>query len=94
MFTAFGDAINWKANLHLVVALSTIDVEYITMTEAIKEAIWLKDISHKLGMYEGNVTIHCDNQSTIRLIKNQVSHEGSKHIDINDCILLGISFQL
>ncbi|XP_042951770.1 secreted RxLR effector protein 161-like [Carya illinoinensis] len=41
VFTAFGGTISWKSNLQSVVALSTTEAEYVAMTEAIKEAIWL-----------------------------------------------------
>ncbi|XP_035545683.1 secreted RxLR effector protein 161-like [Juglans regia] len=82
VFTTFGGAISWKANLQPVVALSTTEAEYIAMTEAIKEAIWLKGISHELGMYEGNITVHCDNQSTIHLAKNQREKEPWYETDV------------
>ena len=39
VFTMYGGAFSWKANLQLVVALSTIETKYIAMTEAIKEVI-------------------------------------------------------
>lgn len=52
------------------------------MIEAIKEAIWLKSISHEIGLYSGIITIYCDNQSAIHLAKNHVYIEISKHIDI------------
>ncbi|RVW25411.1 Retrovirus-related Pol polyprotein from transposon TNT 1-94 [Vitis vinifera] len=39
-----------KADLQAVVALSTTEAEYITETEAIKEAIWLKGITEELGL--------------------------------------------
>ncbi|RVW69880.1 Retrovirus-related Pol polyprotein from transposon TNT 1-94 [Vitis vinifera] len=39
VFTVFGGAVSWKANLQSVVALSTTEVEYMAMIEAVKEAI-------------------------------------------------------
>ena len=36
--------VSWKANLQLVVALSTVEVEYVVATEAVKEAIWLQGL--------------------------------------------------
>nr|GFA38705.1 retrovirus-related Pol polyprotein from transposon TNT 1-94 [Tanacetum cinerariifolium] len=39
-----GCVVSWKAMLQHVVALSTIEAEYIALTEAIKEAIWLKGL--------------------------------------------------
>ncbi|KAH9686815.1 hypothetical protein KPL70_014523 [Citrus sinensis] len=42
IFTLGGYTVNWKATLQNVVALSTIEAEYIEAAEAFKEAIWLK----------------------------------------------------
>ncbi|RVX00023.1 Retrovirus-related Pol polyprotein from transposon TNT 1-94 [Vitis vinifera] len=82
VFTLFGGAVSWKANLQSVVALSTTEAEYMAMTEAVKEAIWLKGITEELAMYRGKVVVYCDNQSAIHLAKNQSFHERSKHIDV------------
>ncbi|PHU29366.1 hypothetical protein BC332_01459 [Capsicum chinense] len=43
VFTIGGCAISWKVILQTTVALSTTEAEYMTITEAFKEAIWLKD---------------------------------------------------
>ncbi|KAG8481596.1 hypothetical protein CXB51_026522 [Gossypium anomalum] len=42
VFTIGGCAISWKATLQTTVALSTTEAEYMAITEACKEAIWLK----------------------------------------------------
>ena len=44
----FGNLVNWMANLQSVVALSTTEVEYITASEAVKEALWLRGLVSKL----------------------------------------------
>jgi hypothetical protein len=47
----FGDcAISWKATLQSIVALSTTEAEYMTMVEAIKEAIWLRSLFDELSL--------------------------------------------
>lgn len=38
--------------------------------------------SSRFGIHQKSVVIHCDNQSTIHLVKHQVFHERSKHIDV------------
>ena len=38
----FGGAISWMSKQQPVVALSTIEVEYMAATHACKEAIWLR----------------------------------------------------
>lgn len=63
-----------------MVALSTMEAEYISLTEATKEAVWLKELMNELGFKQGVVDIHCDSQSAIALAKNDVHHERTKHI--------------
>ena len=41
IFTIFGGLVCWKASLQQVVALSTIEAEFIAAIEAVKEALWL-----------------------------------------------------
>lgn len=54
----------------------------MAMTEAVKETMWLKGIIRDFGIAQKAVTIKCDNQSTLHLVKHQVFHERSKHIDV------------
>ena len=39
----------WKSTLQDVVALSTTEVEYMVMTKAGKEAVWLSGLVNELG---------------------------------------------
>ena len=63
-------------------ALATTKAEYIAITEAIKEAIWLKGIIKELGIEQDQIMVFCDNQSAICLAKHQVYYERTKHIDV------------
>ncbi|GKV35094.1 hypothetical protein SLEP1_g43407 [Rubroshorea leprosula] len=49
VFTLLGCAISWKATLQSTVALSTTEAEYMAITEAVKEALWLKGLVSDLG---------------------------------------------
>ena len=51
-FTLCGNCISWKSQLQNVVALSTTEAEYIALTEAAKEAIWLKGLLIELTVLE------------------------------------------
>ncbi|CAM8944240.1 unnamed protein product [Rhodiola kirilowii] len=82
VFTVFGTAVSWKATLQPVVALSTTEAEYIAITEAVKEALWLRGLLIELGFEQKRVKVFCDNQGAVHLSKHQVFHERSKHIDI------------
>ncbi|KAG7633109.1 Reverse transcriptase RNA-dependent DNA polymerase [Arabidopsis suecica] len=77
-----GNTISWKSKLLKVVALSTTEAEYMALTEAVKEALWLKGLANELGFPQRYVEVHCDSQSAIALAKNSVHHENTKHIDI------------
>ena len=82
VFTAGGNTISWKSKLQKVVALSTTEAEYMALTEAVKEAMWLKGLAEKLGFPQNGVEVHSDSQSAIALAKNAVHHEQTKHINI------------
>ena len=82
VFTMCGGAISWKSSLQSVVALSTTEAEYIALTEAVKEAIWLRGLVTELGFEQEIVRVSCDSSSAIQLSKNPKFHERTKHIDV------------
>ena len=65
------------------VALSTIEVEYIAVSMACCEAVWLSKLFSELFEHVKDTNaIFYDNYSGIHLSKNLVFHDHSKHIDI------------
>jgi hypothetical protein len=65
------------------VALSTAEAEYIVLSVAIREAMWLRKLLTDLFDHEMDSTIiHCDNQNCVKLSKNPMFHDKSKHIEI------------
>lgn len=60
LFTLYGNLVSWKANLQSIVALSTTESEYIALTKAIKEVIWLKGLVNELEGKAVPVTVWCD----------------------------------
>ncbi|KAF3642236.1 Polygalacturonase [Capsicum annuum] len=82
VFCIGGCAISWKATSQHVVDLSTTEAEYMAVTEAIKEALWLKGLFAELNPHQGGIIIFCDSQSAIHLTKDQMYLERTKHIDI------------
>ena len=53
-----------------VVALSTMEAEYVAATEASKEMIWLQRFMEELGKKQENSRLYSDSQSAIHLAKN------------------------
>ena len=82
VFTCGGGPVSWKATLQAVTALSTTEAEYMALTEASKEAIWLNGLASQFGIHQEGVVVKCDSQSAIHLAKNQVFHARTKHIDV------------
>jgi len=74
--------VSWKAILQFVVALSTTELEYISLTEGVKEAIWLRELVSNLGLIQDVTVIFCDSQTAIHLTKNQMYHDRTKNIDV------------
>jgi hypothetical protein len=66
----------------VVVALSTIEAEYMVATHASKESIWLQIFFPAIGLVQQVVRIDCDSKSAIFLVKNLTYHSKTKHIDI------------
>ena len=62
----------------------------MTITEAVKEEIWLQESLRKLGIGQEGITIFCDSQSTIQLAKKKVYHERKKHIIVQYHFIRGI----
>jgi len=75
--------ISWGSKKQSTVALSTTEAEYMALTEAAKEAIWLRRILSELGFTRQEPTVvYEDNQPAIALTNNPVHHGRTKHIDI------------
>ena len=66
---------------------STTEAEYIATLDAAKEAIWLHrlsaDFSAKRRLDHPPLTIYCDSQRVIHLIRNPVYHVKTRHIEVS-----------
>ena len=75
--------IAWRSRKQTSVALSTTEAEYIAACAACSEAVWLRKMLSGLFDLQLEATwIYCDNQSCIKLSKNLLFHDKSKHIEI------------
>jgi hypothetical protein len=75
--------ISWSSRKQGSIAQSIVEVEYIAASDASKEAVWLKKLVFGLfGDKLETMMVHCGNRSCIKLTKNPVFHDRSKHIDM------------
>ena len=84
VFVLNGGCISWRSKKQRTVALSSTEAEYMALSEATQEAVWLKAFMRELGEDTGGgaLTVDEDNQGAIALAKNPEFHKRTKHIDI------------
>ena len=73
---------SWRSRLQTCVTQSTTEAEYVSTSEACKEAVWLGRLVIDLGIKEQMPMLHCDSQSAIQLARNPVYHAKTKHVDV------------
>lgn len=74
--------IAWKSNKQSCVARSTMEAEYIAMSEGTSEAQWCKYITDHLETTNemDPIAVYCDNQAALAALKNPAEHSKAKHI--------------
>ncbi|PPQ83944.1 hypothetical protein CVT24_005864 [Panaeolus cyanescens] len=91
-FSAGGGAISWSSKKQSLVTTSSTESEYVALTHACKEVLWLRGLMSEilngvgLSSYAQTLkptTLYCDNQGAIALSVNPVYHARTKHIDIH-----------
>ena len=82
VFTVGGNTVSWKSSLQHVVALSSTHAEFIALTEAVKEAIWIRGSLEDMGLQPKPAIVWCDSQSAICLSKNNAFHDRTKHVEV------------
>lgn len=76
-------AISWLCKKQPTVALSTTESEYMALSAAAQEAIWLTQLQAEIVDRVGtDVTIFCDNKSAINLTEKGTYSARTKHISI------------
>ena len=83
IFTMSGGPISWLSKKQTCVALSTAESEYMALSLAAQESVWIKRLLHDMNETSEDPTlIYEDNQSTICMAMNPKFHGRAKHIDI------------
>ena len=83
VFILNGGAVTWSSRRQPIVALSTMQSEYIAASDSTREAVWLRRLLGNLGSTQMSPTaLRCDNESAIGLAYNPLAHKGSKHIEV------------
>jgi hypothetical protein len=76
--------VTWAYKKQQDIALSSAEEEYRAAVNASQEALWIRQILSKYGFQQQHPTrLWCDNQSVIKLAKDPVQHQRSKHIELH-----------
>ena len=65
-----------------LVTHSSCESEYVGLSEAGNEAVYLHQLQGEMGIGKGSVLLLGDNESSLKLALNPVFHQRSKHIRI------------
>lgn len=78
-----GGAICWNSKRQPIVALSSTEAEYIALSSAVCDFMWLKQLADEIDVrIARRIKVFCDNQSTIKLAASDAFRPRTKHIDI------------
>ena len=84
VFLGSGGAITWKSKKQTMIAHSTMEEEYVALSEAGLEATWLRNLYGELRFPQINPTIiKGDNDGSVVLTHNPQFHQRSKHITLH-----------
>jgi hypothetical protein len=84
VFSLSSGPIYWACKKQQAIALSSAEEEYQATVNASQEALWLRQILSEFGFQHQHPTsLWCENQSAIKLAKDPVQHQRSKHIELH-----------
>src|ERR1700678_3483330 len=75
----------WGSKKQNIVSLSSTEAEYISMSDAAHDALWLRSLYSELGYPQPEPTlIKGDNSSALAIAENPRYHKRTKHFDIKN----------
>ena len=78
-----GGLVSWSSKRQPTVALSTTEAEYMSMTRAVQQVMWMYAFLDEVGLPQKYpFVVYGDNAPAIALTKNTKGHARAKHIDV------------
>lgn len=75
-------SICWASRKQTAISLSSMEAEYVALSEACKELVWLRRLLEEIGVKQnGPTTVYEDNTSCIEFVGVDRQSRRSKHID-------------
>ena len=84
-FTFAGDnLVTWRSKKQNVVARSSVEAEFRSMTLGLCEALWLRLLLQDLGYLSRQpIQLFCDNKVACDIAQNPVQHDRTKHAEVD-----------
>ena len=85
VFTLGGGAVNWRSLKQSCIVNSTMEVQYVVVSEVAKEVIWFQKFLLGIGLMPLVVpplVLFCDNSGAMAQSKEQSNHRKGKHIEM------------
>lgn len=94
-FVLSNGPIAWESRRQKTTALSTCEAEYMALSDASKEALFLRNLYSSIFKEDPTITLYEDNQSTMKLAANPILTHRTKHIDtrhhfVRECVDTGV----
>ncbi|KAJ9567241.1 hypothetical protein OSB04_003207 [Centaurea solstitialis] len=83
IFTLAEGAISWASKRQTCIAHSTMEVEFIALAAAGKEAEWIRDLLSDNRLWDvpmPSIPMYCDSEATLSKVYNAVYNGKSRHI--------------
>ena len=83
VFTINGGVVSWKSSKQETVTDSTTEAEYIAVSAAAKEGVWIRRFLIELGVFpnaSSPLNLHCDNNGVIAQAREPRNHQKNKHV--------------
>ncbi len=87
--------ISWRTFKQKCISLSTMESEYVTLTEAAKELIWIKNVLENeiLNLPLKDNILYCDNQAAIAFSNSPFENHRTKHIHVKYLFLRNLVYE-
>ena len=82
VFQLGGGPISWQSRRQPLVTLSVTEAEYVALTYATQEAIFIRGVLEDMGYpLKDSTVIYEDNKGAVEMASHPTSHRNTKHID-------------
>jgi hypothetical protein len=79
----FGSTVSWTTRKQSTVSLSSTEAEFIALSHAVCEAIWIMNIMEDIGYQQDHpMKIYEGNQACIRIAEEAREHKRMKHLGV------------